>query len=63
MAEVREDALAEIGLGYPLLRQMLYELGGRFAAAGAIQEPEDIFWLVQEEIESRRSQSGKWSGA
>jgi phosphohistidine swiveling domain-containing protein len=50
MAEVREDALAEIGLGYPLLRQMLRELGGRFVAAGAIQEKEDIFWLVQEEI-------------
>ena len=52
MAEVREDALAEIGLGYPLLRRMLYELGGRFAAAGAVHQPEDIFWLVQEEVES-----------
>lgn len=53
MAEVREDALAEIGLGYPLLRRMLYELGGRFAAAGAIQQPEDIFWLAREEVEAR----------
>lgn len=52
MAEVREDALAEIGLGYPLLRQMLQELGHRFVAAGAIQQPEDIFWLVREEIET-----------
>lgn len=52
MAEVREDALADIGLGYPLLRKMLVELGGRFVEGGAIQKPEDIFWLVQEEIES-----------
>ena len=52
MAEVREDALAEIGLGYPLLRKMLLKLGTRFTQAGAIEKPEDIFWLVQEEIEN-----------
>ena len=52
MAEVREDALADIGLGYPLLRQMLRELGRRFVDAGAIQQPEDIFWMVQEEVET-----------
>ncbi|HLE53107.1 MAG TPA: PEP/pyruvate-binding domain-containing protein [Anaerolineales bacterium] len=52
MAEVREDALADIGLGFPLLRQMLRELGRRFVAAGAIHQPEDIFWLVREEIET-----------
>jgi phosphohistidine swiveling domain-containing protein len=52
MAEVREDALADIGLGYPLLRKMLVEMGSRFAEAGAIQKSEDIFWLVREEIEN-----------
>jgi pyruvate,water dikinase len=50
MAEVREDALAEIGLGYPALRSMLRELGRRFVAAGAIQQAEDIFWLEKAEI-------------
>ena len=50
MAEVREDALAEIGLAYPLIRAMLGELGRRFAAAGAIQEPEDIYWLEKAEV-------------
>ncbi len=50
LAEVREDALAEIGLGYPLLRAMLRELGNRFARAGAIAGAEDIFWLEFEEL-------------
>ncbi len=52
MAEVREDALAEIGLAYPKLRQLLYELGSRLVEGGAIQEPEDIFWLEKQEIDS-----------
>jgi pyruvate,water dikinase len=51
LAEVREDALAEIGLGYPILRAMLRELGSRFVTAGAIQQAYDIFWLEKNEIE------------
>ncbi len=51
MAEVREDALAEIGLAYPKLRQLLYELGNRLVEAGAIQQPDDIFWLEKQEID------------
>lgn len=50
MAEVREDALAEIGIGYPILRAMLRELGSRFAAAGAIRQADDIFWLEKDEV-------------
>jgi phosphohistidine swiveling domain-containing protein len=49
-APLREDGLADIGLGYPLLRQMLLEAGNRFVAAGMINNPSDIFWLVQEEV-------------
>jgi len=52
LAEVREDALADIGLGYPLLRQMLKELGRRFAQAGAIRQAQDIFWLEKAEVEA-----------
>jgi len=52
MAEIREDALAEIGLGYPILRSMLRELGGRFVATGAIQQADDIFWLEKDEVEA-----------
>ncbi|MGD8405675.1 MAG: PEP/pyruvate-binding domain-containing protein [Anaerolineales bacterium] len=50
MAEVREDALAEIGLAYPKLRDMLRELGRRFVAADVIRQPDDIFWLEKDEI-------------
>ena len=48
---MREDGLMEIGLGYPVLRKMLYELGSRFVAAGWIPQPEDIYWLEHSEVE------------
>ena len=51
-AEVREDGIADIGLGYPLLRAMLFELGRRLVAAGAIGQADDIFWLERAEIEA-----------
>ena len=51
-APLREDGLADVGLSYPLLRQMLFELGRRFTDAGMIEQPDDIFWLEQEEVES-----------
>lgn len=50
-AEVREDSIADIGLGYPQLRVMLLELGSRIAEAGGIQEAEQIFWLEKSEVE------------
>jgi pyruvate,water dikinase len=52
LAEVREDALADIGLGYPLLRQVLHELGQRLAASGILADGQDIFWLEKTEIET-----------
>jgi len=52
MAQVRENALADIGLGYPVLRAMLRELGRRFVQAGGIEEAEDVFWLQAEEVQS-----------
>jgi pyruvate,water dikinase len=54
-APLREDGLADVGLTYPLLRQMLRELGRRFAAGGLIEKPEDIFWLTQDEVEQATS--------
>jgi len=50
MAAVRESALSDIGLGYPVLREMLRELGRRFVQAGAIAQSEDIFWLQQNQV-------------
>ncbi len=51
LAEVREDALAEIGLGYPTLRAMLRELGCRFVEVNAIRQAEDIYWLEKEKLD------------
>ncbi|MES0360870.1 MAG: PEP/pyruvate-binding domain-containing protein, partial [Anaerolineales bacterium] len=51
-APLREDGIAEVGLGYPVLRQLLHEIGSRIAAAGAIDQADDIYWLEQSEVES-----------
>jgi phosphohistidine swiveling domain-containing protein len=50
-APLREDGLADVGLSYPLLRQMLCELGRRFVDGGLIETPGDIYWLKQGEVE------------
>jgi phosphohistidine swiveling domain-containing protein len=51
-APLREDGIAEIGLGYPVLRQLLHEIGRRIAGAGAIEHANDIYWLEQAEVET-----------
>jgi pyruvate,water dikinase len=48
----REDALADVGLGWPVLRRMLREIGRRMVATSAIDEPDDLFWLTREELEA-----------
>ncbi|MCO1659448.1 PEP/pyruvate-binding domain-containing protein [Pseudonocardia humida] len=53
---VREDALADMGLGWPAMRRLLRELGGRLVAAGAVDEPDDVFWLRLDEL--RRAVAG-----
>lgn len=49
-APMREDGLADVGLGYPLLRRLLRILGDRLVVAGAIERPQDIYWLTGEEL-------------
>ncbi len=49
-APLREDALADVGLGWPVLRHMLYEIARRLIAAEAITQPDDIFWLTADEV-------------
>jgi pyruvate,water dikinase len=51
LAEVREDALAEIGLGYPMIRERLSDLGQRFVDAGVIRSADDIYYLEKAEID------------
>jgi len=48
---VREDALADVGLGWPMLRRLVREVGRRMAAAGAIAERDEVFWLKWEEVQ------------
>src|SRR5205814_8487419 len=47
---LREDSLADGGLGWPLLRRMLLELGQRLARAGSLAEGSDVFWLKLDEL-------------
>ena len=54
-ARLREDALADVGLGWPLLRRMLREIGRRLVEVHAIAEPDDIFWLKMDELERASS--------
>jgi pyruvate,water dikinase len=49
-APVREDALADVGLAWPLMRRMLLELGERLTASGVLAAPSDIFWLRLDEL-------------
>ena len=49
-APAREDSLADMGMGHTTVRRMLGELGKRFAANGALENAEDIYWLVEDEV-------------
>jgi phosphohistidine swiveling domain-containing protein len=49
-APLREDGIAELGLGYPVLRKMLFELGKRFRDANGLERADDIFWLEEEDV-------------
>jgi pyruvate,water dikinase len=51
-APLREDGLAEIGLAYPLLRQMLRETGARLVEQRIIPTADDVFWLTEAELRS-----------
>lgn len=47
---VREDALADMGLAWPVMRRMLRELGDRLVTAGVIAERDDVFWVRLDEL-------------
>lgn len=46
----KEDSLSALFLGFPILRLHLAELGRRFVAAGIIDKPDDIYWLMEDEV-------------
>jgi pyruvate,water dikinase len=45
-APLREDALADVGLGWPVLRRMMRESGQRLVTVNALADPDDVFWLT-----------------
>ena len=49
-APLREDALADVGLGWPLLRRMLHEIGRRLVEVHALEGSDDVFWLNMDEL-------------
>jgi pyruvate,water dikinase len=51
LAPLREDGIANIGYGYPVLREMLFEIGRRLADRGVLAAHGDIFWLREDEVE------------
>jgi pyruvate,water dikinase len=55
-APLRENSIADLGLGYPQLHLMLGELGRRLAAVGAIARAEDIYWLELQEAAALATQ-------
>ncbi len=63
-APLREDALADVGLGWPVLRRILREAGRRLVAAGVIAERDEVFWLKWEELEeaARSLDAGRSAG-
>ena len=50
-APVREDSIADLGLGYPQIRRLLGELGSRLTAGRAIASIPDVYWLEASELE------------
>ncbi len=52
VAPLREDALAEVGLAWPLIRRLLSELGARLTDVGLLADPDDVYWLHEDEIRS-----------
>lgn len=47
---LREDTHYDIALGHPVVRRAWFELGRRLAAAGALDESEDVLHLLREEL-------------
>ncbi|PXX71617.1 phosphoenolpyruvate synthase [Nocardia tenerifensis] len=51
-APLRENALADVGLGWPAVRQLFGELGRRLTAAEVIADAGDVYWLRLPELEA-----------
>ena len=52
---MREDSIADLGLGHPQIRRMLGELGKRLVTGGAIACADDVYWLEAREVDTLAS--------
>jgi pyruvate,water dikinase len=55
VAPLREDALADVGLGWPAVRRAVREIGRRLVVAGAMAHQDDVFWLRLDELDAAAS--------
>src|SRR6266849_7129085 len=55
LAPLREDALADVGLGWPVVRHMLGEIGRRLVTLKVIDTPGDVFWLTIDQLQEAAS--------
>jgi pyruvate,water dikinase len=51
-APMREDSIADLGLGHPQIRKLLGELGRRLVQAAAIESAQDVYWLQADELDA-----------
>ncbi|GCE50867.1 pyruvate,water dikinase [Thermosporothrix hazakensis] len=51
LAPLREDGLADVGLGWPVVRKMLREIGRRLVRSRALATEDDVFWLTLSELQ------------
>jgi phosphohistidine swiveling domain-containing protein len=64
---LRDHALFDFTLGWPLIRRAYLELGRRLVASGAFERPEDVFFLTREELDAELEAiglgraPGRWS--
>jgi phosphohistidine swiveling domain-containing protein len=51
-APLREDALADVGLGWPVVRCLMREVGRRLVTVQALLNRDDVFWLRLDEVDA-----------
>jgi phosphoenolpyruvate synthase/pyruvate phosphate dikinase len=51
-APLREDSIADLGLGHPQIRRVLSEVGQRLVEKNVIDCAQDVYWLKADELDS-----------
>jgi len=48
---IREASIAHMGMGHPIIRRLLGELGQRLSESGAFDSAEGVYWLNEERLD------------